>query len=167
VSHAKRHQRGSQNNGCGSANGSCCADSGLIPHRAGLHAGVVILRLVRAGATLEAMNYPTVSTVASRPGRTKASIPTLTLGFAVAGRAKAAVPTPALPGSPPRLGLVLASGPLAAGTACGRFGFLNVGGNLSACGVEHVVFLAVTVDLKRAQEMHQVPRVVGLNSVGE
>jgi hypothetical protein len=66
-----------------------------------------------------------------------------------------------------RLGLVLASGPLAGGTACGRFGFLNVGGNLSACGVEHVVFLAVTVDLKRAQEMHQVPRVVGLNSVGE
>src|SRR5579864_5652026 len=109
------------------------------------------------------MDYPTVSTVASRPGRTKASIPTLTLGFAVAGRAKAPVPTRFFVGdSPPRLGLVLASGPLAAGTARGRFGFLNVGGNLSACGVEHVVFLAVTVDLKRAQEMHQVPRVVGL-----
>ena len=66
-----------------------------------------------------------------------------------------------------RLGLVLASGPLVAGAACGRFGFLNIGGNLSACGFQHVVFLAVTVHLKRAQEMHQIPRVVGLNGVGE
>jgi hypothetical protein len=66
-----------------------------------------------------------------------------------------------------RLGLVLASGPLVAGAACGRFGFLNIGGNLSACRSQHVVFLAVTVHLKRAQEMHQIPRVVGLNGVGE
>src|SRR5580693_10705080 len=49
---------------------------------------------------LEAMDYPTVSTVASRPGRTKASVPTLTLGFAVAGRAKAPVSTRFLPGPP-------------------------------------------------------------------
>jgi|HubBroStandDraft_6_1064221.scaffolds.fasta_scaffold908593_1 hypothetical protein len=32
-------------------------------------------------------------TVASRPGRTRASVPTLALGFACAGRAKAPVPT--------------------------------------------------------------------------
>jgi hypothetical protein len=140
----------------------------LTRHRAGLHAGVVILRSCAAGATLEAMDYPTVSTVASRPGRTKASVPTLALGFTVAGRAKAPVPT--LSSTRPRqhrAGLVLASGPLVPGAARGRSRFLNVGGNLSACRFQHVVFLAVTLDLQRAQEVHQVPRVVGLNGVGE
>jgi hypothetical protein len=139
----------------------------LTRHRAGLHAGVVIFRSCAAGATLEAMDYPTVSTVALRPGRTKASVPTLTLGFTVAGRAKAPVPT--LSSTRPRqhrAGLVLA-GPLVPGAACGRLRFLNVGGNLSACCFQHVVFLAMTVDLQRAQEVHQVPCVVGLNGVGE
>ena len=66
-----------------------------------------------------------------------------------------------------RLGLVLASGRLVPRPACWRLRFFSVSGNLSACCFQHVVFLAVMVDLQRAQEMYQIPRVIGLNGVGE
>jgi hypothetical protein len=112
--------------------------------------------LRRPRGAVEAVDYPIVGTVASRPGRTKASVPTLALGFAVAGTA-----------SLHWAGLVLASRRLAARMACGSFGLLNVGGYLSACRFQHVVFLAVMVDLQSAQEMYQIPRVIGLNGVGE
>jgi hypothetical protein len=74
--------------------------------------------------------------------------PPLTLCFAVAGRAKTPVPTLTLPERRQiGLGLVLASGRLVPGTACGRLRFFYVRGNLSACCFQHVVFLAVMVDL--------------------
>src|SRR5690348_8961014 len=66
-----------------------------------------------------------------------------------------------------RLGLVLASGPLVPRPGCGRLRFFSVSGYLSACRFQHVVFLAVMVDLQSAQEVHQIPCVIGLNGVRE
>ena len=134
---------------------------------AGLAVRRLQLRSCGWSTTLEGIGYPIPGTVASRRGRTKASFPTVGLGFAVAGWAKAPIPTLALPRAPHLVGLVLASRRLAAGMGCGRFGLLDVGGNLSTCGFEHVVFFAVMVDLQSAQKVHQVPCVVGLNGVGE
>ena len=165
VSHAKAHQRGSQNDGCGSANGSYCAVSWLFLLRLSLAAWVCNSALLRVlgGPT---RSYPAPDTVALRAGR-KVYVPTLALGFAVAVRAKAPVPTWCLAGPPTSGWLVLASRRLAAGMACGCLRFFNVGGNLSACRFQHVVFLAVMVELQRAQEVDQIPCVVGLNGVGE
>ena len=55
----------------------CCAGCGVLKSCGGIVAGG--------------------GTVASRPGRTRASLPTLALGFACAGRAKAPLPTRSVP----------------------------------------------------------------------
>ena len=64
--------------------------------------------------------------------------------------------------------LVSAAGSPVLRLAGWRFSLLlDVGRNLPARRLQYVVFFAMTIDLQHAEEMNQIPSIIGLNHIRE